>query len=223
MKWIGQHIVDSIARFRSDVYLDSPSAGGSDPDKFLGIDSNGKIIYRTGTQVASDIGAITSETGDISAVTAGTGLTGGGTSGAVTLNVDPEQPGITEIGTLAGLTIDGDKSVTPGDGAMLHIDASTITDNNTSASGTAALYAHVKIETPTLAATNASVTTEEAATLYVLRPVTGTNQTINTSWGIFTNGATRTSGLTNLTSYTQTSGDMTLYDATNGGNPTISL
>ena len=25
MKWIGQSIVDFIARFRSDVYLDSPS------------------------------------------------------------------------------------------------------------------------------------------------------------------------------------------------------
>ena len=54
MKWIGQSIVDFIARFRSDVYLDSPTAGGSDPDKFLGIDSDGKIIYRTGTEVLSD-------------------------------------------------------------------------------------------------------------------------------------------------------------------------
>ena len=40
MKFIGQHIIDMIARFRSDVYLDSPTAGGSDPDKFLGIDSD---------------------------------------------------------------------------------------------------------------------------------------------------------------------------------------
>ena len=69
MKWIGQNVWDYISRFRSDVYLDSPTAGGSDPDKFLGIDSDGKIIYRTGTQVASDIGAITSETGDITGVT----------------------------------------------------------------------------------------------------------------------------------------------------------
>ena len=66
MKWVGQSIIDFIARFRGDVYLDSPTAGGSDPDKFLGIDSNGKIIYRTGTQVASDIGAAS---GDITGVT----------------------------------------------------------------------------------------------------------------------------------------------------------
>tara|TARA_R110002072_G_scaffold284293_1_gene448287 strand:- start:69 stop:1163 length:1095 start_codon:yes stop_codon:yes gene_type:complete len=88
MKWIGQHVWDYISRFRNDIYLDSPTAGGSDPDKFLGIDSNGKIIYRTGAEVASDIGAITSETGDISAVTAGTGLGGGGTTGAVSLSLD---------------------------------------------------------------------------------------------------------------------------------------
>ena len=86
MKWIGQSIVDFIARFRSDVYLDSPTAGGSDPDKFLGIDSNNKIIYRTGTQVLDDIGG-SSTTGDITAVVAGTGLTGGATSGSATLNV----------------------------------------------------------------------------------------------------------------------------------------
>jgi len=56
MKWIGQHIWDLISRFRSDVYLDNPTAGGSDPDKFLGIDSDNKVIYRTGAQVVADIG-----------------------------------------------------------------------------------------------------------------------------------------------------------------------
>ena len=91
MKWIGQSIVDFIARFRSDVYLDSPTAGGSDPDKFLGIDSDNKIIYRTGAEVFSDIGAAA---GDITGVdiTGGTNLTVASetTSGdySCTLNVD---------------------------------------------------------------------------------------------------------------------------------------
>ena len=57
MKWIGQNIYDFISRFRNDVYLDSPTAGGSDPDKFLVIDSNNIFVYRTGAVVKSDIGA----------------------------------------------------------------------------------------------------------------------------------------------------------------------
>jgi hypothetical protein len=81
--------------------------------------------------------------------------------------------------TLTGLVIDGNKQVIPGDGAMLHIDTSTITDSATAESGTATIYAHARIEQPTLAATNPSVTTENAATLYISgAPSAGTNQTL---------------------------------------------
>ena len=60
MKWIGQHIWDLISRFRSDVYLESIADHGSDPDRFLTMDSTtGKVSYRTGSEVASDIGAAT--------------------------------------------------------------------------------------------------------------------------------------------------------------------
>ena len=44
MKWIGQHIVDFIARFRSDVYLENVADGTVVDDKFLGLDGNGKIV-----------------------------------------------------------------------------------------------------------------------------------------------------------------------------------
>ena len=44
IKWIGQHIVDFIARFRNDVYLENIADGTVANDKFLGLDSNNKIV-----------------------------------------------------------------------------------------------------------------------------------------------------------------------------------
>ena len=62
MKWIGQHIWDFISRFRSSVYLEDISDAGSDTDKFLVAESDGKVSYRTGAEVLSDIGAASSAT-----------------------------------------------------------------------------------------------------------------------------------------------------------------
>lgn len=55
MKWIGAHIWDWVTRFRSDVYLESIADSNTDTDKFLVTDSDGKIYYRTGSEVLSDI------------------------------------------------------------------------------------------------------------------------------------------------------------------------
>tara|TARA_R110002096_G_scaffold181501_1_gene359189 strand:+ start:2266 stop:2616 length:351 start_codon:yes stop_codon:yes gene_type:complete len=44
MKWIGQHIVDFVARFRSDVYLDNATSGTIAGGGNLGLDATGKIV-----------------------------------------------------------------------------------------------------------------------------------------------------------------------------------
>ena len=44
MKWLGKHIVDLIARFRSDVYLEDISTGTIASGGNLGLDSNNKIV-----------------------------------------------------------------------------------------------------------------------------------------------------------------------------------
>ena len=75
MKFIGQHIYDFISRFRNDIFLEDVSSGTIASGGNLGLDSNNKIVK-------ANVSA-----GDIEGVTAGTGLSGGGTSGTVTLNV----------------------------------------------------------------------------------------------------------------------------------------
>ena len=74
MKFIGEFIKNIVARFRNDVYLENISSGTIASGGNLGLDSNNKIVKAN-------------ETGDIEGVTAGDGLTGGGTTGAVTLAV----------------------------------------------------------------------------------------------------------------------------------------
>jgi len=64
MKWIGQHIVDFIARFRSDVYLESLTT--TSETSVLVVDSDGKVSKST------------SVGGDISGVTITTDSGGGG-------------------------------------------------------------------------------------------------------------------------------------------------
>ena len=262
MKWLGQHIVSLIARFRNSVFFESVENATGDTDKFLVINNNSKLKYRTGAEVLSDIGAgditgvsITTDSGveeraqdvdgtaDFNLVGSnGVGITNSGTditAVAVPGEIDHNsllnyvaerhftQANITTVGSIGtgiwqGTAIDSDyldadtahlsgtQSFTGaktfstqivanggltssktifydgngtipalGDGTAIHVDASDITDAVTSASGTAAKYTHVNIEPPRLLATNASVTTTDAATLYISGPpVASTNQTI---------------------------------------------
>jgi len=75
MKFIGQFIQNFIAKFKNDVYLEDISTGTIASGGNLGLDSNNKIVKAT------------EATGDITGVTAGTNLSGGGASGAVTINL----------------------------------------------------------------------------------------------------------------------------------------
>ena len=81
MKWIGQHIWSFISRFRSDVYLESITDPGSDTDKFLVIDANRKIGYRTGSEVLSDIGGTPLTTEQVQDIAGALVATGGTKTG----------------------------------------------------------------------------------------------------------------------------------------------
>ena len=56
MRFIGQHIWKFISRFYSSVYFNSVEEYDSDADKFLAIDANNKLVYRTGANLLDDIG-----------------------------------------------------------------------------------------------------------------------------------------------------------------------
>jgi len=55
IKWIGQHIWDFVSRFRNDVYLENIADGTVASDKFLGLDSNNKIVKEAITSGGGDI------------------------------------------------------------------------------------------------------------------------------------------------------------------------
>ena len=73
MKWIGQHIWDFISRSRSTDYFENLET--SSETNVLVVDSDGKVTKNSAAA------------GDITEVVAGDGLTGGGASGSVTVNV----------------------------------------------------------------------------------------------------------------------------------------
>lgn len=60
MKWLGQHIIDIVARFRSLIYLEGVENLGSASDRLLSLDSDNKVVFRTKAETADDLAVITS-------------------------------------------------------------------------------------------------------------------------------------------------------------------
>jgi hypothetical protein len=97
----------------------------------------GDLAYNASTGVIS----FTNDAGDIESVTAGTGLTGGGTTGAVTLdlaNTAVTPGGYGSADTVSTFTVDAQGRLTAASNATISITASQVSDFNEAAQDTVA-------------------------------------------------------------------------------------
>lgn len=149
--------------------------------------SNGGAFGATGLTVTSAAGSGLSQ--GVSVTSTGTGTTTGLTvsaTGGTTNYAALFTNGSVGVGTAtpaALLDVTASLSGTPGlTGKYISQSASTFTDNATAVSGTAANMTFNSISQPTLAATNAAVTTTNAYSMYIAgAPIKGANETVTNS------------------------------------------
>ena len=137
--------------------------------------------------------------GDISEVVAGTGLSGGGTTGAVTINIESAQPTITSLGTLSSATISGDVTV---DTSTLKVDSSNDRVGIGTASPSSLL--HIFSSEPTLIIQDGGAYSVNATPSISLRDGSGAMGSINySSGGIFRINQAKNDHLTFSTNNTE--------------------
>lgn len=145
---------------------------------------------------ATDAGAyalqVTGDTNLTGSMVASGSITATGTGFFGTVGAGTNPSGITRLRVGGNLPL----AAWGSNGPVMQVTATTNTDTTTAASGTVAAAVFSSFAQPTLAATNASVTTTDAATVYVANaPAAGTNQTITNPWALWVDaGAVRFDG-----------------------------
>jgi len=120
-----------------------------------------------------------------------------GTAGSSTIKIAPAGARYVEVDGAGLKLVPGSFSSSAWGtaGVLSQENGTTVTDSSTAASGTATSEVFHSFATPTLAATNTSVTTTDAANVYIAGGVTaGTNQTITNNYGLWNGGNTRIDG-----------------------------
>src|ERR1700675_4237839 len=109
--------------------------------------------------------------------------------------------GVTTLSTSAAqgfILTPGNKAGAPNTtGKFFDLVGATFQDTNTGASGTVAAFVGAAFQRPTLVASNALVTTTDAATVYIANsPLASTNETITNPWALWVDdGNVRFDGL----------------------------
>lgn len=175
------HIDDSGHDLRWSV-VDNVTHTLPDGSPLLRLESSGSTLgtglsFRSGT-LDWVIGLTDESTGQLRIDRENTALLFIDSSGLVGIGASPT----------ARLQLAGNQTANAWGTTGIHLDAAsaTFTDDSTAGSGTAASAVFNSFQIPTLAATNTSVTTTDAATVYIAgAPAAGTNQTITNPYALW--------------------------------------